>query len=104
MKLKVSQPIADLNGEVINDGATNTPARLGDMCIGALTNDAQSDQNEPGNKKFHRWTLAKRINTALKEGVDEIEVPVEDLDLIKKRVAAIYPTKFVGPTYDAIEG
>lgn len=106
MKLHIERVLTDLYGNSIKTSNAEDAgqATLGEICVYALTTDAQGDQTEPGNKKFHRWQLAKRIQHAIKQGdVNAIDVPVEDVEVIKKRIASTYQTKIVGPAYEAIE-
>lgn len=106
MKLHIERTLKNIDGSEITmlRGNEKATARLGDVCVEALVTDSPNDQTEPGNKKYHRWNLAKRIDKAMKEeSVSELQMPTEDIDLIKKRIAIVFQTKTVGPAYEAIE-
>lgn len=79
-------------------------AILGEVAIEALLRDTQGDEQAPGAKKLHRWNLARRIQKAIEHAKDAyIEIPVEDISLIKDRIAKCFATAVVGPAYMAIE-
>lgn len=106
MKLHIERVLENFDGSplLFGEGQTQAPAMLGVICVNALITDHNDDANAPGEKKFHRWQLAKRIDKAMKaEPVNAIDLPVEDIDLIKKRIAKIYQTRVVGPAYVALE-
>ncbi len=110
MKLYINKPLTDLSNKPIYMGPQNVPqeqkeqAKLGSVCVEALM--AETEQNEPGGKKLHRWQLAKGIVNKMKEDTTEmafIETSVEDLDLIKTRIGKAYGATIVGPAFTAIE-
>ncbi len=106
MKLHIEKVLLGIDGEplMFGEGKEQASSMLGPICITALITDHNDDANAPVEKKFHRWNLAKRIDKAMKEKeVNPIDLPVEDIDLIKKRIARIYQTRVVGPAYVALE-
>ena len=109
MKLRIGEILHGIDGLPIRKGPKDDDgyASLGDICVQALTSDSRQDESEPGNKKFHRWQLARRIQKELREGVQDsalaIDVPVEDVEVIKKRIAMAFTTKILGPAFEIIE-
>lgn len=106
MKLHIERVLENFDGEplMFGEGKEQAPSMLGPICVTALITDHNDDANAPGEKKYHRWSLAKRIDKAMKvEPVAAIDLPVEDIDLIKKRISKIYQTRVVGPAYVALE-
>lgn len=106
MKLNIRSELLDIEKKPIKTkpGVDAPDATLGDICVTALTTDTEEAKNEPGEKKFHRWQLARRIKNALDtEGAAEIDLPVEDVTLIKGRIAKVFMTTVAGPAWEAIE-
>lgn len=106
MKLNIRSELLDIEKNPIKTkpGADAPNAVLGDICVTALTTDTEEAKNEPGEKKFHRWQLARRIKNALEvEDSKEIDLPVEDVTLIKGRIAKVFMTTVAGPAWEAIE-
>lgn len=109
MKLYVNKLLFGLMDKPIylsTEGANEerVQAKLGDICMNALM--ADTDQNEPGNKKFHRYQLARGVNNKMKEDTTEmafLEINVEDLELVKSKVGRTYGANVVGPAFTAIE-
>jgi len=108
MKLFINKKLFDHTGEVIKaDGSANSPAaKLGEICTKALLAETQQDQNADFAVKMRKWNIARSISKAIAEdGADDnfVELPVEDLDLIKKRIGTVYGTGIVGPAINALE-
>ena len=105
MKLFIGRELKNLNGDILKNGngPDATGITLGEVCVTALITDTQNDANSPSDKKFHRWNVARRIKKAIDSEIYTIDVPVEDVDLIKKRISVVFQTQTLGPAYDAIE-
>jgi hypothetical protein len=105
VKIQINKLLEDIEGKPImsGDDKGQFQACLGHICVVALTTDSRQDENEPGGKKFHRWQIAKAIKKALENEQPSVELPVEDIELIKKRIGTIFQTKIMGPAYEAIE-
>lgn len=104
MKLDIGAQLKNLSGEGMFVGksqAESVPALLGDFCVTALVEEAQGEKANA--KSYHRWNLAKRITKAMEEKEYSIELPVEDVTLIKQRIENFFHTKYIGPCFDAIE-
>jgi len=106
VKINVGKHLNDFEGKPIMSGdqAEQFHAQLGHIISVALLTDTQSDQSEPGGKKFHRWQLAKGVKNALESDEKEMNVNIEDLDLIKKRIGMVFQTRVLGPAFEALEG
>jgi len=107
MKLFVNRKLFDHKGELITqDGAKNSvPVLLGQLCVNALLAETQADQNADFAAKMRKWNLSRQIQKGLedKEDLASVELPIEDLDLIKKRIGTILPTALCAPVINAIE-
>ena len=102
MKFKPCLELKDINGEVFKKDKDNT-AVLADFAMNALLADVQGETVPPA-KKFHYYNLASRIKHAVSESAEEIDLPSEDIALIKERIGKVYNTGIVGPAWQAIEG
>lgn len=95
MKINFNKSIYAINGEVLKDG--DKDAKLKDLTIAALM---FNDEKASGNEKFKRWNLAKKIYDAK----DEIDVPAEEIALIKDLIGKAFMTSVVGSVYSILEG
>ena len=107
MKLFVNRKLFDHKGDLITqDGAKNgSPVLLGQLCVNALLAETQQDQSADFAAKMRKWNLSRQIQKGLedKEDLACVELPIEDLDLIKKRIGTILPTALCAPVINAIE-
>lgn len=94
MKIDVSQPLKNLDGSV-SDGAP----LLREVAIKALVETLESDRNSSGEDKFGRAVLAQKLVDAA-----DIELSVEEIGAIKKRIGALYSPVLVYGAWTAIEG
>lgn len=101
MKIDFSQAIKGLNGEVLQmatkEGATED-AILSKIVIEAMMGTYEDERGLSGVEKVKRYSLCEKIN-----GAAEVDVPVEDLSLIKSLVGKAYPVVLVGPTYKLLD-
>lgn len=107
MKLFVNKKLFDHKGEVIKaEGANGPAALLGTLCVNALLAETQQDQNADFKAKMHKWNLSRQIQKGLEDEADDafVEMPIEDMDLIKKRIGMIFPTAICAPVIHALEG
>jgi len=102
VKFRPCLEIKDINGNAFKKDE-NTAAVIADFAITALT-ETFPGESCPAEKKIHRYNLAKRIKHAYDEKAEEIDLPSEDIALIKTCIGQHYPPKFVGPLFQAIEG
>lgn len=108
MKIDVTQNLLDLNGRemfVIRQ-ACPTCGRpkeepylrtLRNTCTDALNEDYLDEQRSggvPSDEKFRRHCLAMKIHNN-----DEPELAVEELALLKKVVAKMFPPRIMGPAW-----
>lgn len=86
-------------GEPIKMGdVTNSDATLAKLCVQALGAVVPGDQDMSAEDKVRAWTLGGKI---VKGGV--VEVSVEEISLLKKRVGKLYGPFVVGPCHEALE-
>lgn len=106
MKLFVNKKLFDHKGDVIKaDGANGPAALLGTLCVNALLAETQADQSAEFKTKMHKWNLSRQIQKGLEDTADDafVEMPIEDMDLIKKRIGMIFPTALCAPIIHALE-
>ncbi len=75
-------------------------ATLRDACVEALLCLFESDRQEEGKPKYERWQLASELMKSV-SGI--VELTVEDIATIKKRVGKRYGPTIVGPVYNLLE-
>ena len=100
MVIDVSKNLYQLNGNVIMDvdeKGNATPATLKLALVNAILS---SEPNEKPVDKLHKYELAKSIYKAEKE----VELKVEDVALIKRRVEDVYAPLIVGQVVELLEG
>ena len=77
---------------------------LGDMCITALNAQLQDEAKLEAEKKVHRGFLSQDIHNALKDDHDGvIDLPAEDVAIIKEIMGKIYPPLSLMRAYDLID-
>jgi hypothetical protein len=111
MRIYVKKELEDFNGKPIYTGE-NAPgedpapvAKLGDLIIESLIRrNLQTDQSLTIEAKERIWNLAKRIKNALdsNDEMGAVELPIEDISFIRKRVGQTHVTAIVGPCVEAM--
>lgn len=100
MLVDVSRVLVQMNGKSLMDqdaegNAVEATVRL------ALVNAVLSpEQNEPGVKKVQKYELARRMYAA----VSTVDLNVEDVAMLKKRVEEVYPPLICGQLCAILEG
>ncbi len=103
MKFRPTVELLDINQKPITmDREGKVPAKLGDIAIQALLAELPGE-NLPAEKKMYRFNTASRIKHAITEKANEIDLPSEDVVLIKNCIGKVYGTAVVGPAWKAIE-
>jgi hypothetical protein len=97
MKVDFGSEITDLKGKPLPNGDGNLT--LGDIACTALINVLGDDQAMSGDDKVKLFRLAQLAS----EGGEQ-DVKVEDVALLKKRVAKMYGALVVGRVFDLLEG
>lgn len=75
---------------------------LGSACSEAMLGMGPDDAKETGKSKFERWEIASKIVKAEKSK-KAIEMTVEDISQIKKRIGQMFGPLVVGPVYTVLE-
>jgi hypothetical protein len=75
------------------------PFTLKAACFGALGATFQDEQTLPGEEKFKRYELYKKI----KDATDPVELKSEDVVLLKKLVGKAYGPLIMGQCWDLLE-
>lgn len=100
MKIKLDQTLKDVRGEVIREPDSEDALTLGTVCVRSLMGNYQDEiRTLKGEEKVRRYDLAMRLR-----GCDEIELPSEDVALIKDLIAKAFPTLVCGQAWHMIEG
>ncbi len=105
MKLKIADTLKNIKGEYILSGDGKNPenkASLGEICIEALMRETQADAAAPSNLKVKRWLLSKKIQKALDDKLEFVDIPAGDVDLIKDRMSKTFPVSIMGPCFEAM--
>lgn len=99
MRVNFDQPLVDLDGKLIEEGAEGEKKEvtLRVVCINALFTPDEKD-NPSGEKKLERYLLAQRIATG------EAEVDVTELALLKQLIGKYFGVIVVGQVYPMLEG
>jgi hypothetical protein len=100
MKISLKSVLLDLRGVPIMD--EGQPAMLGLVCVKALTATI-AGETLPGEKKFERWMIAKRIYDAAQADLDPVEFSVQEVALLKELTGKIYGTEVVGSIWALFE-
>jgi hypothetical protein len=75
-----------------------TPATLARLCVQALGAALPDEQDQTAEDKVRAWSLGGKI---VRGGV--VDLPAEDIALLKKRVGKLYGPFVVGPCLEALE-
>lgn len=109
MRIKIDGIIKDMDGVALvktpeekdKDGKVTrkrVDLSVQEACITALMTWQPNDK-VPGDEKFKRYELAMLVKGAKKE----LELPAEDVALIKKQVGDIFSPLVVGQVWNALE-
>lgn len=100
----------NINGQVLvgyddrplkMDASPNAPdSTLKAVVYQALTVSLPGDEGQTKEAKYSFYKLAKKV----KNSQGELDLTVEQLGIIKDRVAKAYPPLIIGQVYEFIEG
>jgi hypothetical protein len=76
----------------------DTKLTLRVLATNALLSDFESERGLPGEAKFKRWELAKRI-----QAHGPVEIKPEEVADIKRLMALGYGPLLVGPAYEVLD-
>ena len=105
MKLNINTTLKNIKGNFILSGNGENPevhACLGEICIEALMRETQADAQAPSNIKVKRWMLSKKIQKALDDKLEFVDIPAGDVDMIKDRMSKTFPVSIMGPAFEAM--
>lgn len=103
MKFRPTFELFDINGNNLTmDREGKVPATLGEIAIQALLAEVPGE-SVPPEKKMHKFNTASRIKHAITEKALEIDLPSEDITLVKACIGKIYGPAVMGPAWKAIE-
>lgn len=99
MLIKVETPLRNMDGQVMKD---NVDGQAVDATLRmAMVNSILSPvEKESGMDKVKKFNLAERIHDA----VDNVDLTVEEISLIKERVGVVFPSLIVGQVWKLLEG
>ena len=96
MKIDFSQAITDLDGNVVKENSE--AMSLWSVCVNVLLTPLEGDKLLEGKDKVEHLKLAERIYKQ-----NEVEVAVEELSLLKKRICKLYSTLPAGRAMALLE-
>lgn len=112
MRIYVKKELEDFNGkpiyarEEVPGGDPAPVAKLGELIIESLIRrNIQSDQTLTIEAKERMWNLARRVQKGLDDDDNEmglVDMPIEDISFIRKRVGQTHVTAIVGPCIEAM--
>ena len=101
-EIDFSAQIKNIDGTIIRTCELDTPACKTPTTLAAVASAAllADDPKQPttGTDKVKRYVLAVKVYPGGK-----ISLPVEDITLIKERIATIFPPLIVGRSYDILD-
>ena len=101
MKINLNFAFVNLKGEPIPKGKDEedaTQLNLKAVCVSSLLGSYQ-DERIDGAEKLSRYRLAVKISNA----IDEVELTVEEIALIKKLIAKMFSVLVTGQVWEYIE-
>ena len=101
MKINLNFAFVNLKGEPIPRGEgkeNSTQLNLKTVCVSSLLGSYQDERIE-GLEKLSRYKLAVKIFNA----IDEVELTVEEIALIKKLIAKMFSVLVTGQVWEYIE-
>ena len=96
MKTNLNQEILDAEGKSIVSGP-RPQLFLRDVCINAVLTPVQTDKPED---KWKKYEIFKKLQSKS----NEIDLPIEDIALIKRCVGLINPPLIMGQAFEMLEG
>lgn len=93
MKIDFNIKLSEMDGSVSENAPT-----LRDIAIRALVEQLPSDDRSTGEDKFKRAALAHRIHVG-----GAIDVAIEDVAMIKKRIGEAYSPLVVYSSWNLLE-
>lgn len=109
MKLLLNKNLFDHHGEKIKESNEENAefSRLGVYLVEGLLRELPGDNGGGARLKVKRWEMARKIQKAMQADTSEtctLELPTEDVAMIKTRIENFMPAVLVGPVFEAIEG
>lgn len=103
MRIDFRAPLLSITGEEMKTklGPGGETVILGDVAKQALFTAAPGEQI-PGPQKYRYYQLIRRIQKALDSG-SAIDLPVEDVSLIKDRIGKVFEVGVVGPAFELLD-
>lgn len=100
MKIDVTQPIVDLSGRPVPEGAEEgSPVlTLRSAIVTALLTPFKGDETMEGPAKLKHFLLAQRVH-----GDDAPDLKAEDIALIKARIGKGYAALVVGRAFELLD-
>lgn len=92
MKIDFSAPIRNFEGDAIEN------LTLGTASIQSLMTPVKGDEDMPVLDKVRYFKLASALH-----GAAEIDLPIEDVALIKERVGKVFTVLVVGRVFELLE-
>lgn len=99
MKIDVTKTLTNLDGAVMKDMVDGeaVDATLRMAMVNAILSPVEK---ESGMDKVKKFNLAERIHDA----VDDVDLTVEEVSLIKERVGVVFSSLIVGQVWKLLEG
>lgn len=96
MKVKLDVGIVDFDGRAVMDG-DGVNMTIGKALVQSTLN-AGIDQGTTGEDKFKRYEFAREL-----KGKKEVDLTIEEMAELKKRVGQMYTSIVVGRVFDHLE-
>ncbi len=102
MKIDFNTELKDLRGKPIPLTIDNVSvnATLLEACVESLMCLFDNERTEEGKSKYERWKLAEKLMKSVSGVVD---LSVEEIAKLKKRVGKRYSPLIVGPAYSILD-
>ena len=98
MKIKLDQKIMSADGiKAISSQDTKCDLVLKDVCINAILH---SEKDDTEKQKYEAYELFVKLRDSQKE----IELTVEEVVKLKKKIGVIYMPLILGQAWDMLEG
>lgn len=99
MKIDFRAKLKNLSGETLKEQDKEEPILLKDACANALLGMFDDERHIEGKEKLRRYRLANKIWGAK----EPIELPAEDIALIKSLVAKAYGSLISGQAWELLD-
>lgn len=111
MKIFLNRSMYDHRGDAIKkpkkaENEEDEVDELGAYMIEGLLRDLDQDKSQQANLKVKRWELARKIQKKMDADKSQeccMDIPSDDVAMIKQRLGVFMPTVLLGPIYEAIE-